>query len=88
MARLRLAADSKREFDRALCTPEEAAAKVESGDLLWIPSSHAPPAILAAIAAREPELSRVKIQGTMISPSEPRPRSISRCFGPPDCSRL
>jgi 4-hydroxybutyrate CoA-transferase len=46
--------------------PHEAAALVESGDLVWIPSSHQPPAILAALAAREEELRDVTIRSVVI----------------------
>jgi acyl-CoA hydrolase len=66
MASLRLGADPKRELERVLMSAEQAAALVRSGDQLWSPSSHAPPAILAAIARREPELFGVKVRSTII----------------------
>ena len=43
-----------------------AAALVESGDLVWMPSTHQPPAILAALAAREDELEDVTIRSIVI----------------------
>ena len=51
MAELDLKADVKRDFERKLMDAHEAAALVKSGDLIWIPSSHQPPAVLAALAA-------------------------------------
>ena len=59
MASLRLGADPKRELERVWMTADQAAGLVRSGEQLWIPSSHAPPAILEAIARREPELRGV-----------------------------
>jgi 4-hydroxybutyrate CoA-transferase len=66
MAKLNLAVDPKRELDRKLMTAEQAAALVRSGDQLWIPSTHAPIAILAALAGRGSELRGVKIRSTLI----------------------
>ena len=63
MARLDLSVDPKQEYERKLTTPEGAAGLVESGDLVWIPSSHVPPSILAVLATREEELSDVTIRG-------------------------
>src|SRR5262249_61507199 len=56
MARLDLTVDPKGEYERKLMTPEQAAGLVESGDLVWIPSTHVPPAIMAVLATREREL--------------------------------
>jgi len=39
---------------------------VESGDLVWMPSAHQPPAILAALSTRESELRDVKIRSIVI----------------------
>jgi 4-hydroxybutyrate CoA-transferase len=66
MGQLRLDVDPKLELDRKLKSAAEAAALVQSGDQLWIPSTHAPVAILAALAARGPELRGVKIRSTII----------------------
>ena len=43
-----------------------AAALVKSGDLVWMPSTHQPPAILAALVAREDELRDVTIRSVVI----------------------
>lgn len=66
MAQLRLDVDPKRELDRKLMTAEQAAALVKSGEQLWIPSTHAPLAILAALAVRGAELRGVKIRSTLL----------------------
>lgn len=66
MAELRLDVDPKVEFDRKLVDALEAAALVQSGEMVWMPSSHQPPAILAALAAREEELRDVTIRGVII----------------------
>ena len=66
MAQLDLGVDPGREFERKLVSAHEAAGLVESGDLVWIPSSHQPPAILAALAAREEELRDVTIRSVVI----------------------
>lgn len=66
MARLRLDVDPKRELDWKVMSAEQAAALVRSGEQLWIPSTHAPVAILAALAARGSELRGVKIRSTII----------------------
>jgi 4-hydroxybutyrate CoA-transferase len=63
VARLDLTVDAKREFDRKLMDAEQAAGRVESGDLVWVPSAHQPPAILAA---REAELRDVTIRAVVI----------------------
>jgi 4-hydroxybutyrate CoA-transferase len=66
MAQLRLDVDPKLELDRKLMTAEQAARLVQSGDQLWIPSTHAPVSILAALAARGAEVRGVKIRSTVI----------------------
>lgn len=66
MAKIDLSVDPQEEFGRKLMEPHEAAALVESGDLVWIPSSHQPPATLAALAAREAELEDVTIRSVVI----------------------
>ena len=48
MARLDLTVDPKSEYERKLMTAEQAAGLIESGDLVWIPSTHTPPAGLGA----------------------------------------
>src|SRR5688572_7829273 len=66
MATLRLGADPKKELERVLMSAEQAAALVRSGEQIWIPSGHAPPSILEAIARREPELRDVKVRSTIV----------------------
>ena len=66
MAQLDLSVDPKAEFDRKLVDPHQASGLIESGDLVWMPSAHQPPAILAALAAREEELVDVKIRSVVI----------------------
>jgi 4-hydroxybutyrate CoA-transferase len=66
VARLDLSVDPKREFERKRMEAQQAARLVESGDLIWIPSAHQPPAILATLAAREEELRNVTIRSTVI----------------------
>jgi 4-hydroxybutyrate CoA-transferase len=66
MARLDLTVDPKCEYERKLMTAEQAAGLVESGDLVWMPSTHTPPAILAALAARESELRDVTIRSVAL----------------------
>jgi 4-hydroxybutyrate CoA-transferase len=66
MATLDLNVDPKAEYERKLMSAEQAAGLVESGDLVWIPSSHTPPAILAVLATREHELRDVTIRSVII----------------------
>src|SRR5262249_41166915 len=66
MARLDLTVDPKAEYERKLMTAEQAAGLVESGDLVWIPSTHTPPAILAVLATREKELRDVTIRSVAL----------------------
>jgi 4-hydroxybutyrate CoA-transferase len=66
MARLNLTVDPKSEYERKLMTAEQAAGLVESGDLIWIPSTHVPPAIMAVLATRESELRDVTIRSVAI----------------------
>ncbi len=66
MAKLDLSVEPKTEFERKLVDPYDAVALVESGDLLWMPSAHQPPAILAALATREGELRDVKVRSVVI----------------------
>jgi 4-hydroxybutyrate CoA-transferase len=66
MAKLDLGVDPKAEYERKLATPERAAGLIESGDLVWIPSSHLPPSILAVLATRESELRDVTIRSIVI----------------------
>ena len=66
MAKLDLSVDPKADFARKLVDPYAAAGLVESGDLVWMPSAHQPPAILAALATREEELRDVKIRSIVI----------------------
>jgi 4-hydroxybutyrate CoA-transferase len=66
MARLDLTVDAKSEYERKLMTAEQAAGLVESGDLVWIPSTHVPPAILAVLATRERELRDVTIRSVAL----------------------
>ena len=66
MAQLDLTIDHKAEFERKLVDPYQAAGLIESGDLVWMPSAHQPPTILAALATREEELRDVKIRSVVI----------------------
>lgn len=66
MAQLDLSVDPKAEFDRKLVAADEASGLVESGDLVWMPSAHQPPVLLAALAAREEELVDVKVRSVVI----------------------
>src|SRR5262249_9833744 len=66
MAHLRLDVDPKRDLDRKLMSADQAAALVQSGDQVWIPSTHAPVSILAALAARGSNVRGVKIRSTII----------------------
>jgi len=66
MAKLDLTVDAEAEFERKLVDAYAAAGLIESGDLVWIPSAHQPPAILTALATREDELRDVKIRSVVI----------------------
>jgi 4-hydroxybutyrate CoA-transferase len=66
VAKLDLSVDPQREIARKSVDAFAAAGMVESGDLVWMPSSHQPPGILAALAAREDELSNVTIRSVVI----------------------
>jgi len=66
MAQIDLSVDPKAEYERKRMTSEQAAGLVESGDLVWIPSSHTPPTILASLATREKELRDVTIRSVII----------------------
>ena len=66
MAQLDVSVDPKQEFERKLVDAHRAAGLVESGDLVWIPSAHQPPAILTALATREEELRDVTIRSVVI----------------------
>ena len=66
MAQLDLSVDPKADFERKLVDPYEAVALVESDDLVWMPSAHQPPVLLAALATREDELRDVKIRSVVI----------------------
>ncbi len=66
MAQLDLSVDPRAEFERKLVDPYVAVGMVESGDLVWMPSAHQPPVLLAALAAREKELSDVRVRSVVI----------------------
>jgi acyl-CoA hydrolase len=66
VAQLDLSVDPREEFERKLVDAYGAAGLVESGDLVWIPSAHQPPAILAALVTREEELRDVTIRSVVI----------------------
>ena len=59
MAKLDLSVDPKTEFDRKLVEPHDAVALVESGDLVWMPSAHQPPAIGMFISPFMDHVTRV-----------------------------
>lgn len=66
MPELSLDVDPSVEYERKVMDPFEAASLVESGDLVWIPSSHQPPLVLTALATRESELEDVTIRSVVI----------------------
>ncbi|MEM7411530.1 MAG: acetyl-CoA hydrolase/transferase C-terminal domain-containing protein [Myxococcota bacterium] len=66
MAQLDLSVDPRKEYERKIMSPEQAAGLVESGEMVWIPSAHLPPAILAVLATREAELRDVVIRSIVI----------------------
>jgi 4-hydroxybutyrate CoA-transferase len=66
MAKLDLGVDPRKDYERKCMSAHEAASLVESGDLVWMPSGHQPPTILAALAAREDELEGVTIRSVVI----------------------
>jgi 4-hydroxybutyrate CoA-transferase len=66
MAKLRLDVDPKLELDRKLMSADQAASLVKSGEQVWIPSSHAPVTILAALAARGSQVRNVTIRSTIL----------------------
>lgn len=66
MAKLDLTLDPKQAYAERLGSAEEALGLVESGDLIWIPISHLPIALLSALAAREKELRGVKLRAALI----------------------
>ncbi|MBW2270624.1 MAG: acetyl-CoA hydrolase/transferase family protein [Deltaproteobacteria bacterium] len=66
MGQLDLDVDAKSEVQRKSLSAAQAAGLVESGDLVWIPSGHQPPAILALLATREKELRNVTIRSPHI----------------------
>ncbi len=63
---LDLSVDPSQEYQRKLVSADEAAALVNSGDLLYMPSTHQPPVILTALATREEELEDVTIRSVVI----------------------
>jgi 4-hydroxybutyrate CoA-transferase len=66
VAKLDLSVDPVGHFEKIHVDAERAAALVQSGDLVWMPSGHQPPAILAALSAREAELSDVTVRSVVI----------------------
>jgi 4-hydroxybutyrate CoA-transferase len=66
VAKLDLSVDPKQEYERKRMSAEQAAGLVESGDLVWIPSGHAPANILTLLAVREQEVRNVKIRSVII----------------------
>ena len=62
LGRANLGSDWRAHFDSRLALPEEAARLIESGDHVWIPPGHGNANILAALAARAPELRGVEIR--------------------------
>ncbi len=58
--------DPRAELEQRQMDAIDAAKLVRSGDLVLMPSSHQPPQILAALAAREDELERVTIRSVVI----------------------
>jgi len=66
VAKLDLGVDPQEALARVRMDAHRAAALIESGDQVWMPSGHQPPAILAALAAREAELRDVTIRSVVI----------------------
>jgi 4-hydroxybutyrate CoA-transferase len=66
MGQLDLGIDPKREIERKTMSAGQAAGLVESGDLVWMPSGHQPPAILTLLVTRERELRSVTIRSVHI----------------------
>ena len=66
MAERDLSVDPKTTYESRLVSPDQAAGLVESGDVVWIPSSHQTPQVLAALATREAELRDVKLRSVVI----------------------
>jgi 4-hydroxybutyrate CoA-transferase len=53
-------------YETHLRSPEEAAATIQSGEHIWVPTAHGSPAIMAALAARAGELKDVEIRGLAV----------------------
>lgn len=66
MAQLDLSVDPQAEYEKKCGSAEDAVALVRSGDFVWIPSGHTPPALLALLATREGELRDVTIRSPII----------------------
>ncbi len=66
MAQIDLSVDPQQTYARRRMSAAQAAGLVESGDLIWIPSSHVPPAIMSVLATREAELRGVRIRSIAI----------------------
>jgi 4-hydroxybutyrate CoA-transferase len=50
-------------YEGHLRSPEEAAATVQNGDHIWVPTAHGSPAIMEALAARSGQVEDVQIRG-------------------------
>jgi len=66
VAKLDLSVDPVADYERKLVSAEQAAGLIESGDLVWMPSSHTPGTIMALLATREKELRDVTIRSVII----------------------
>ncbi len=53
-------------YEGSLCSAEEAAATIQSGDHIWVPTGHSSPAIMEAIAPRTGEVHNVEIRGLAV----------------------
>ena len=66
MSEVNLSGDPAQLIKEKTCDALTAAELVESGEMVWIPSSHQPPSVLAALAARGEELRKVKVRSVVI----------------------
>ena len=58
--------DWRKHYEDHLCSAAEAAATVQDGDHIWVPTAHASPAIMDALAARTGEVSDVQVRGLAV----------------------
>ncbi len=61
-----LRSDWQAHYESRLCSAEDAAAQVNSGDRIGIPAGHGSPGILAALATRAGSLENVEVRGLAV----------------------